>query len=163
MDDLDYLGKVKLTLHYDKEHLLMKKILHAVFNQGLPARDIKNANQVLLWMFAWVGSLGIVSFCSKYEWYSSTLPIIIAFVIHTGIGIGMILAYKRFLKELDELERKIQLGSLALSVGATVVGFTSYSILGKAGIVPELSPSYLIMLLFFTYGAGLIIGRIRYR
>jgi hypothetical protein len=35
--------------------------------------------------------------------------------------------------------------------------------LDKAGVVPNLDPSHLIMLMSFTYMAGLIIGRIRYR
>jgi hypothetical protein len=141
----------------------MKKILNAVFNQGLPERDIKNANQIMLWAFAWAATLVIISICSKYAWFSSALPITIAFVLHTGIGIGMILAYKRFLRELDEMERKIQLDALALSAGATVVAFSSYSILEKAGILPDLNPAYLIAFLALTYSAGLIIGRIRYR
>jgi hypothetical protein len=89
--------------------------------------------------------------------------VIIGFVINTGIGIGLIFAYKRFLKDLDEMERQIQLESLALSVGVTLAGFSSYSILDKANILPSLHPSYLIVLMSLTYMAGLIIGRIRYR
>jgi hypothetical protein len=108
--------------------------------------------------------LAIISFLSQYEWYSSAaLPIIIGFVINTGIGIGLIVAYKRFLKDLDEMEREIQLDALALSVGVTLAGFYSYTILDKAGVVPNLDPSHLIMLMSFTYVAGLIIGRIHYR
>jgi hypothetical protein len=108
--------------------------------------------------------LAIISFLSYYKWYSSAaLPIIIGFVINTGIGIGLIVAYKRFLKDLDEMEREIQLDALALSVGVTLAGFYSYTILDKAGVVPNLDPSHLIMLMSFTYMAGLIIGRIRYR
>ena len=37
---------------------------------------------------------------------------------------------------LDEMERKIQLDALALSVGVTVVAFGGYSILEKAAMVP---------------------------
>ena len=79
------------------------------------------------------------------------------------MGIGLIFAYRRFLKDLDEMERQIQLDALALSVGVTLAGFSSYSILDKAVVVPALDPAYLIVLMSFTYMAGLIIGRIRYR
>ena len=140
----------------------MCKVLDAIACKGLPARDIRNANLVNRWIFAWAVTLAVFSFLSKYEWYSS-LPIIIGFVINTGIGIGLIFAYKRFLKDLDEMERQIQLESLALSVGVTLAGFSSYSILDKANILPSLHPSYLIVLMSLTYMAGLIIGRIRYR
>ena len=75
----------------------------------------------------------------------------------------MILAYKRFLKELDEMERKIQLDALALSVGVTVVVFGGYTILEKAEMVPDLEASSLIMLTALTYMVGIIVGRIRYQ
>ncbi len=141
----------------------MGKIIDAIACKGLPARDIKNANIANLWIFAWAASLGIISYISDYEWYSSIITITITLIIHIGIGAGMMLAYRRFLKELDELERKIQLDALAFSVGSTILVFSSYSILENAGIVPELSPSILIAVLALTYSAGLIFGRIRYR
>ena len=75
----------------------------------------------------------------------------------------MVFAYKRFLTELDEMERKIQLDALALSVGITIISFSSYSILDKNGILPELNSAYLIALMALTYIVGIIAGRIRYR
>jgi hypothetical protein len=141
----------------------MSKLIDAIICKNLPARDLKNANLVNIWALAWAASLAIISFISKYEWYSATLPITVAFVLNSGIGVGMILAYKRFLKELDEMERKIQLDALALSVGVTLVAFGGFSILGKAGMAPELQASSLIMLIALTYMAGIIVGRIRFQ
>ena len=142
----------------------MSKVFDAIACKGLPARDIRNANIVNLWIFSWASTLAVISFLSKFAWYSSAaLPIITGFVINTGMGIGLIFAYRRFLKDLDEMERQIQLDALALSVGVTLAGFSSYSILDKAVVVPALYPAYLIVLMSFTYMAGLIIGRIRYR
>ncbi len=141
----------------------MSKLKDAILCTKLPARDVKNANALNLWALVWVANLVIITFISKYEWYSAPLPITIAFALSIGIGIGMILAYKRFLKELDEMERKIQLDALALSVGVTLVAFGGYSILDKAAVVPELQASHLIMLIAITYIAGIIAGRIRYQ
>lgn len=154
---------VKHTLHYDKGTKLMSKLTDAIICKNLPTRDIKNANRVNLWAIAWAASLAIASYVSKYDWYSAALPISIAFVLHSGIGVGMILAFKRFLKELDEMERKIQLDSMALSIGVTLVVFGSYSVLEKAGRAPELEASYLIVLMALTYMVGIIAGRIRYQ
>lgn len=154
---------VKHTLQYDKGTKLMSKLIDAIICKNLPARDIKNANRVNLWAIAWAASLAMIRFVSEYEWYSATLPVAVAFVLNSAIGVGMILAYKRFLKELDEMERKIQLDSLALSVGVTVVVFGGYSILDKAGMVPELRATNLIVLMALTYMVGIIVGRIRYQ
>lgn len=60
------------------------------------------------------------------------------------------------------MERKIQQDALVLSVGVTIIGFSSYSILEGAGVVSELSPSSLIVLMALAYMTGIIIGRIRY-
>lgn len=141
----------------------MSKIINALACKGLPARDIRNANIVNMWALAWAATLLLTSFLSGYEWYSSTTPTMIGFVVHVGIGLAMFFAYRRFLKELDEMERKIQLDALASSVGITVIGFSAYSILEKAGFMPDLKPSYLIVLIALTYMAGIIIGRIRYQ
>jgi hypothetical protein len=154
---------VNTTLHYDKGTILMKKIINAIACKGLPARDLRNANIVNMWALAWAASLLLISFLSGYDWYSSTIPTMIGLVIHAGIGLAMFFAYKRFLKELDEMERKIQLDALASSVGVTVIGFSTYSILEKAGNMPVLEPHHLIVLIALTYMAGIIIGRIRYQ
>ncbi|ABV38965.1 conserved hypothetical protein [Shewanella sediminis HAW-EB3] len=139
----------------------MKSIFNALCSKGLPARDLKNANRVNLLAVLWALSLLVGSLLSQY--YSlSVLVISLAFITHTVIGIAMVFAYKRYLTELDEMERKIQLDALALSVGVTIIGFSSYSILAKNGILPELNSAYLIALMALTYIAGIISGRLRY-
>lgn len=141
----------------------MSKLKNTILCANLPARDVKNANAVNLWAFVWAVSLAVIALISKYEWYSAALPITIAFVVSAGLGVCMLLAFKRFLKELDEMERKIQLDALALSVGITLVVFGGYSVLEKAGLAPELDAASLIMLMALTYIAGIIVGRIRYQ
>jgi hypothetical protein len=163
MVKISLLYRVKLTLLYDKGTIPMSKLIDAIACKGLPARDIRNANFVNLWALAWAVTLGLTSYLSDYPWYASTIPTLIGFVVHTGIGLGMFFAYRRFLRELDEMERKIQLDALAGSVGVTIVSFSAYSILEKAGYLPDLKPSYLIALIGFTYMAGIIFGRVKYQ
>ncbi len=140
----------------------MKKHISAIFCQGLPERDIKNANKVNLWALAWAGSLLIFHYGSEESWFTSVVLIVIAALTNMAIGVGMVLAYKKLLKELDEMERKIQLDSLALSVGITIISFSGYSILQDVTAIPELEPSHMIMLMSVTYIVGIITGRIRY-
>lgn len=139
----------------------MKNIFKSICSNGLPARDIRNAHKVNLFALLWALSLFISSLLSEYL-STNLLVIAAAFIVHTGIGISMVFAYRRFLIELDEMEKKIQLDALALSVGVTIISFSSYSILDKNGILPELSSAYLIMLMALTYIVGIITGRIRY-
>ncbi|MBW8185096.1 hypothetical protein [Shewanella nanhaiensis] len=140
----------------------MKTILNAICSKNLPSRDIKNANKVNILALLWAISLILTSYLSTQAWFTE-IPIAIAFLLHTGIGITMIFSYRHFLIELDEMERKIQLDALALSVGVTIISFSSYSILDKNGILPELDSAYLIALMALTYMVGIISGRLRYR
>ena len=141
----------------------MSKILDAILCKGLPARDIKNANRVNLLALLWMVTLLLSSIGSEYAWYNTMLVISIAFIVHTSIGVVMVFSFRKFLSELDDLERKIQLDALALSVGVTIISFSSFSILSKAGIIAELDQSSLIALIAVTYMIGNIAGRIKYR
>ncbi|WP_258405233.1 hypothetical protein [Shewanella mesophila] len=141
---------------------MMKHIFNAICAKGLPARDLKNANKVNLLALLWVASLALSSYLLKQEPLSASWLVATLFVVHSTIGILMILAYKRFLTQLDEMERKIQLDALALAVGVTIVGFSSYSVLDLADMVPDLKASYVIVSIAVTYMVGIISGRVRY-
>lgn len=98
-----------------------------------------------------------------YEWYSSDLISIFAIVINAFIGLGMIASFVRFLKGMDELQRKIQLDSLAVSMGVGLVGSFTYSLLVTAKFITDSEISDIILLTVVTYMVAVIVGQIRYR
>ena len=123
----------------------------------------KNHRRILYWIFAWTVTMVLADKAELYEWHSSALVSILAIVINAGIGVGMIVTYMRFLTELDELQRKIQLDSLALSLGVALVGSFSYSLLVTAKFISDAEISHIILLMGLTYTVGIIVGQIRYR
>jgi len=140
----------------------MSKFEEDCARRGLVARDIKNAIIVNFWLLAWAISLVVLTTISGYEWYAKWMSMS-GLAIHIGISVGMIMVVKRFLSEAEDLERKIQLDALALSVGISIVVFSSYSLLEKVIDVPELSAAYLIVIMSIGYALGLIFGRMRLR
>ncbi|MBM7072129.1 hypothetical protein JQC92_08815 [Shewanella sp. 202IG2-18] len=140
----------------------MKKVLNAIFCAGLPKKDIQNANKVNLWGLAWAATLCATIFMIESDWFDHMAYVIIALVINAGAGVAMVLAYKRLLANLDEMEKKIQLDALALSVGITIIVYAGGSILEKANIISYLSPAALIASISLSYVVGLISGRVRY-
>ena len=132
-------------------------------SEGFTARNIKNNIRLLCWVFAWVGTMVVADKAELYEWHSSALISVLAIVIHTGIGFGMIVTFMRFLKQLDDLQRKIQLDALALSMGVGLVGSFSYSLLVTAKFISDTEISDIILLMIVTYMVGLIVGQVRYR
>lgn len=138
------------------------KILDAICAKGLPKRDLKNANRVNLLALLWAATLMLSTYLTEGEQLNGVI-LTIVFSLHTLIGIAMLVSYRHFLIQLDEMERKVQLDALALSVGVTIICFSSYSILENGAIVPPLNAAYLIALMALTYMVGIIKGRINYR
>ena len=130
---------------------------------GFDTRYLKNNIRLLCWIFAWVGTMILVDKAVLYEWYSSDLISMVAIVINAGIGLGVIVTFMRYLNEVDELQRKIQLDALALSMGVGWVGGFTYSLLVTAQFVTDNEVSDIIMLMTFTYMVGIIVGQVRYR
>ena len=131
--------------------------------KNLMVGTAKDNIRLICWAFAWTGTMVLADKAELYEWHSSALISILAIVINAGIGIGMIVTYMRYLKELDELQRKIQLDSLALSMGVGLVGSFSYSLLVTAKLITDAEISDIILLMILTYVVGIIVGQIRYR
>ncbi len=127
------------------------------------ARTKKNHIRLIGWVFVWSLTMVLADKAELYEWYSSEVISILAIVTNAIIGIGMIVVFMRFLKELDELQRKIQLDSLALSMGIGLVGSFSYSLLVTAKFILDVEISDIIFLMLFAYVVGIIVGQVRYR
>jgi hypothetical protein len=76
----------------------------------------------------------------------------------------MIRVFKQYLLGLDELQRKIQLDAMALTLGVGIVVGVSYELLEDIKLIafePEIS--HLILLMCLTYCIGIILGNRRYQ
>ncbi len=135
--------------------------LDAVLAKGLPERDKKNANRVNLWALGWMFSLmGNAILTKVYDQGISALWFAIL-AAHIVCGVMLVLSYRRFLSELDEMERKVQLEALALAVGFSILVFSTGGILDSVGILGAPDGAVMVAVMSLTYMAGLIVGRIR--
>ena len=130
---------------------------------SIPSRDLKNNIRLLISGLIWLSTFAVAVFGIKNGWISPGYPSYIAIAIQVLTGLGMLWAFRRLIIEMDDLQRKIQLDALALSLGITVFSTLTYDLLEKAAIVSEVKASNIIFLISFTYIAGVIIGNLRYR
>jgi len=127
-------------------------------------RTKKNTIQLAFWTLTWIVSLVVATFGHLFLWESDSIISIIAIFINLIIGFGMIVANKNHLKGLDEMQQKIQLDAMAISLGVGIVCGISYSLLDQTNLISyDAEISHLIILMGLTYSAGTIIGRIRYQ
>jgi len=124
----------------------------------------KNTKRLFFWTVVWVLATAGVAFGSKYLWNFNTWLTIIAVLIHLGLGLVMIRVFKQFLLGLDELQRKIHLDAMALSLGIGLVFGCSYEMLEDIKLIPfQPEIPHLIIVMYLTYAVGAILGIRKYQ
>ena len=128
------------------------------------AQTKKNTLRLFFWSVAWVLATAGVAFGSKNLWNFNTWLTIIAVLIHIGLGLGMIRVFKQYLLGLDELQRKIQLDAMALSLGVGLVLGCSYELLEDIKLIPfEPEIPHLLILMSLTYVVAAVLGHRKYQ
>ncbi|MBT5324584.1 MAG: hypothetical protein HOL51_00545 [Gemmatimonadetes bacterium] len=113
---------------------------------------------------AWLVTTALATFGPQFIWHDNTLLTASAILINLAIGLATILANKHHLQSLDEMQQKIQLEAMALSLGVGFVCGLSYSLLDQSNLMAaDAEISHLILLMGLTYLAGTVIGNRRYR
>src|SRR3954451_10313015 len=103
--------------------LYIKAIKGDTMNQAKPkdmgyaSRIMKSTGRLACWGGAWVAATALMKFGPKYLWDKSLLLTPLAVGLNVCVGIGLILAQKRYIAELDELQQKVYLNALGITVG----------------------------------------------
>ncbi|NQV49148.1 MAG: hypothetical protein HQ507_01525 [Candidatus Marinimicrobia bacterium] len=124
----------------------------------------KNTIRLGYWTAAWVITLAIAAFGPKFIWDYARLPSLLALLVNLVAGVCWILANKQNLRDLDDLQQKIQLEATALSLSVGVVAGLGYELLEDIhliGFQPEIS--HLVILMSLAYGMGVFTGNRRYK
>lgn len=123
----------------------------------------KHLKNLGLWTWSWVATLAIATFGPKFIWDEHIGLTTFAIITNLVNGVLMILANRTLFNHYDELERKIHLESLALTLGLTVVVGLSYSLLDQTNIIPfDAEIGVLVGFIGVTHLITLLINRKRY-
>lgn len=124
----------------------------------------QNTKRLAVWTSAWVITMAIAVFGAHFVWKSSPGLILAGILINLAVGVGMIMANRRHLKGLDEMQQKIQLEAMALSLGVGLIGGLAYSNLDVTNLIAfDAEISHLVILMAVTYMIGIATGVRRYR
>mgnify|MGYP000421488945 FL=1 len=127
-------------------------------------KEQKKYTKILLgWTFAWVVSLAFLSGGVNNLW-DSLLITKIGLLINLSIGVGMIIANKNLLNHYDELQKKIQLEAMALTLGLAVVVGIVYEVSFDFGVInSEPEGEYLVIFISICYIVSTLLNSRRYR
>jgi hypothetical protein len=124
----------------------------------------KKVKKLALWTWSWVASLAIATFGPAFIWDDHAFLTIFSILVNLANGILMILANRDLFNHFDELEKKIHLESMAISLGLAVVGGLTLSLLDQKDIIPfDAEIGFLVMFIGITYMVSLAINKRRYK
>ena len=84
-------------------------------------------------------------------------------MVNVALGIGMMFYLMRMLRNMDYLQRKIQLDALSMALGISLVGCAAYSLMVTWGIIVDEEVSDIFVLMCVAYSVSVMIGVVRYR
>ena len=123
----------------------------------------KRLIRLAIWTWSWVATLAVATFGPKYIWEENTFWTTLAIGLNLVNGVLMISANRSLFNHYDELERKIHLESMELTLGLTVVTGLSYSLLDQTNLISSNAEiSFLVMFISINYLVTLMINRKRY-
>jgi hypothetical protein len=120
---------------------------------------------LIIWTLAWAASVALAKFGPEHLW-GSEQPVAswAAVAANLVVGIGWIVAHMRFLRAQDELQRKILLDALAVTLGLGWVGGFAYVVADTAGLIAyDAGIAGLSVFLAAVYVIAVAVGKIRYR
>ena len=82
---------------------------------GYQSRVRANLMRLFRWNGAWAAATLLMALGPKFLWNKALGFTLLAIGLDVAVGVGMIVANKKYLAELDELQRKVQLNSMGIT------------------------------------------------
>ena len=128
------------------------------------SRTQANVLRIFWWSLAWVGTCALLVFGPKFLWAKALVFTLLAVGLNVLVGVCAIMANKTYFEELDDLQRRVHLNSLAITVGVAFIAAVPYSVLDAYHVIPfHADVAHLVMLMGLTYAVSNLYGTRRYR
>ena len=119
--------------------------------------------QLATWTGLWVISQAVAAFGPLFFWGEQQTLTLIDIIGTLVFGLGMIRANIVHLRSLDELQQKIHLEAMGLTLGLVLVFGLSYSLLDTTNLIPfDAEISVVVIFMGLTYLAAVMVNNWRY-
>ena len=117
-----------------------------------------------IWTLIWIVSLAVARFGPDLLWDGNQVVTWVAIGVNVALGIGWIVVHARYLRRVDDLQRKILTDAMAVALGLGLVGGFAYAAADQAGLVAIDSPiAILAAFMGVVYALASVAGTLRYR
>ncbi|MEX2553374.1 MAG: hypothetical protein WD627_10305 [Actinomycetota bacterium] len=126
--------------------------------------SIKRLARLALWTLTWAATLALARFGPSSLWDSQPVASWAAVAANLAAGIGWIVAHARYLRGIDELQRKIMQDALAVTLGVGWVGGFAYVVADAADLIAhDANFGIFPALLAVVYMIAIVVGNLRNR
>ena len=126
-------------------------------------KQFKNTKKLAFWTLIWVLATALATFGPEFIWENSLFT-------YAGVGLflitgaAMILANRKHILNLDELQQRMHLEAMAISLGVAVVLGLGLSILEQQDLLGfKMDFAFMTIVISLTYLAGLAINTRRFK
>src|SRR5579863_8931864 len=131
---------------------------------GYQSRVRTNVIRLFRWNAAWGAATVLMAFGPKFLWNKALVFTLLAVGLDVAVGVGMILANKKYLAELDDLQRKVQLNAMGITLGVGLIAGVPFSVMESYHVIPfHADIAYLLILMSLTFVVSNLYGTWRYR
>lgn len=123
-----------------------------------------NVIRLFRWTGAWLAATALMAFGPKFLWNKSSVFTVMAVALDLAVGVGAVMANKNYLAQLDELQRKVQLNAMGITLGVGLIAAAPLSVMDAYHLIPfHADISNLLILMSLTFAASNLYGTRRYR
>jgi hypothetical protein len=123
-----------------------------------------NTIRLACWNGAWVAATALMAFGPKFLWNKALVFTLLAVGLDVAVGVGLIMATKKYIAEQDELQQKVYLNALGITVGVAMIAGIPYSMMAAYDVIPfKADIAHLVMLMGLTFIVSFLYGSWRYR
>jgi hypothetical protein len=131
---------------------------------GYQSRVWKRTIRLACWGGAWLVATALMKFGPKFLWNKALTFTLLAVGLDVAVGVGMIVANKRYVAELDELQQKVYLNALGITVGVALIAGVPFSVMDFYHVISfHAEIWHLLMLMSLTFLLSFAYGTWHYR
>jgi hypothetical protein len=131
---------------------------------GYQSRIWTRTVRLATWGGAWLAATALMKFGPKFLWNKALTFTLLAVGLDVAVGVGMIVANKRYIAELDELQQKVYLNALGITVGVALIAGVPYSVMDFYHVISfHVEIWHLLMLMSLTFLLSFAYGTWHYR
>jgi hypothetical protein len=126
--------------------------------------ELRATGGLAIWTFAWLATLALARFGPLLWWETLPAATWASIILNIIVGVVWVVAFTRYLRALDELQRKIVQDALAVALGVGWVAGFGYVVAEKANVLPvDVEFAVLPALMGIVFIVAVFGGRLKYR